>query len=147
VSVMRKKAISSTDPKRFFMACSVRTSALACSKSSTVSTRCSTILGPAMAPSLVTWATRKIPLPRVRAHSTSSCVHTLIWFTEPGRALTSRVYSVCRESTMMSTGFTCSITCMIAVSSVSASTSMRGEETPRRSARIRSCPGDSSPEI
>ena len=37
-------------------------------------------------------------------------------------------------------------TCMIDVSSVSASTSMRSEETASLSARIRSCPGGSSPE-
>ncbi len=48
---------------------------------------------------------------------------------------------------MMSTGFTCSSTCMMAVSSVSASTSMRCEETRSLSARIRSWPGDSSPEM
>ena len=117
---MRKKPISSTEPNRFLTAWSVRTSALAWSKSRTVSTRCSTSLGPAMVPSFVTCATSISPEPREPGPFTSSWVQTLIWFTEPGSALTSRVYRVCSESTMIRTGFTCSSTCMMEVSSVSA---------------------------
>ncbi len=59
------------------------------SKLSTVSTTCSSTLGPARAPSLVTWPTRTVVRVRALASATSAWVHALTWVTEPGAASTS----------------------------------------------------------
>ena len=57
-SLMWKNASSPTEPKRFLVARTLRKRLEASlSKYSTVSTRCSSTRGPAMAPSLVTWPT------------------------------------------------------------------------------------------
>ena len=57
-SPMWKNASSPTEPKRFLVARTLRKRLDASlSKYSTVSTRCSSTRGPAMAPSLVTWPT------------------------------------------------------------------------------------------
>ena len=51
---------------------------------STTSTRCSSVLGPAIAPSLVTWPTRKMGMPERLAVSISRTVASRTWLTLPG---------------------------------------------------------------
>ena len=67
VERIAKTQISSIDPKRFLYARKMRTSPLASpSKYNTVSTRCSTMRGPAIEPSFVTWPTMNVALCRPR---------------------------------------------------------------------------------
>src|SRR5580692_11902506 len=76
-SRMANTQISSIDPKRFLYARRIRTSPFASpSKYSTVSTRCSTMRGPAIDPSLVTCPTMNGAQPVRLENSTSACVQS-----------------------------------------------------------------------
>ena len=77
-SPMWKNASSPTEPNRFLVARTLRKRLDASlSKYSTVSTRCSSTRGPAMAPSLVTWPTMTTLTPVLLAKRTSCAVHSL----------------------------------------------------------------------
>ena len=80
-----KTPISSVAPKRFLAARRMRNGwPRSPSKESTASTMCSTTLGPAIWPSLVTWPTRTTAAPRCLAKRTSACARPRTWVTEPG---------------------------------------------------------------
>ena len=80
-----KQPTSSTGPKRFFTARTIRSRvARSPSNCSTTSTRCSSTRGPAMPPSLVTWPTSTVAIPRLLACRTSAAVTSLTWVTPPG---------------------------------------------------------------
>ena len=83
-SVMRKTPISCVAPKRFFTLRKIRKSRMESpSKYKTVSTKCSSVLGPANAPSLVTWPTIKIAQPVCFAVSSSLTVAARTCVTLP----------------------------------------------------------------
>ena len=83
-SSIENTQISSTPPKRFLYARTMRYSPVASpSKYSTVSTRCSSRRGPAIAPSLVTWPTMKTAQPVRLANSISACVQSRTCETLP----------------------------------------------------------------
>ena len=65
---------------------------------------CSSILGPAMAPSLVTCPTRHTEVPLSLAMRMSMDVHSRIWDTDPGADAISGRYMVWTESTTMTSG-------------------------------------------
>ena len=65
---------------------------------------CSRILGPAMAPSLVTWPTRNTLHPLVFARRISIEADSLTWDTLPGALAISGRYMVCMESTTITAG-------------------------------------------
>ena len=60
---------------------------------------CSSTRGPAMAPSLVTWPTRKTGQPVVLAKRISRLALSRTWLTEPGEEAMSGRYMVWMEST------------------------------------------------
>ena len=68
---------------------------------------CSSILGPAMAPSLVTCPTRKMAVPLSLHRRMSKLVHSRIWLTEPGALAISGRYMVWMESTTATSGCSC----------------------------------------
>ena len=80
-----KHPTSSTGPKRFFIARTIRKRELRSpSKWSTTSTRCSSTRGPAIEPSLVTWPTSTVVMLRVLATRISAAATSLTWVTPPG---------------------------------------------------------------
>ena len=80
-----KQPTSSTGPKRFFIARTIRKRELRSpSKCSTTSTRCSSTRGPAMEPSLVTWPTSTVAMLRVLATRIRAAATSLTWVTPPG---------------------------------------------------------------
>ena len=94
------------------------------SKESTVSTMCSSTLGPAIAPSFVTWPTMKTAVPVVFATRVKKDVASRTWLTLPGAEAISGQYIVCMESIIKNAGLMRSISASITVMSVSASSSM-----------------------
>ena len=94
-----KQPTSSTGPKRFFTARTIRSRELRSpSKCSTTSTRCSSTRGPAMLPSLVTWPTITVAMFWVLATLTRAAATSLTWVTPPGTPSTSAAPMVCTES-------------------------------------------------
>ena len=80
-----KQPTSSTGPKRFFIARTMRNRELRSpSKCSTTSTTCSSTRGPAIEPSLVTWPTMIVVMLRVLATRISAAATSLTWVTPPG---------------------------------------------------------------
>ena len=145
-SVIWNTPSSFTEPKRFFTARKRRYSCCRSpSKYSTTSTMCSSIRGPAMAPSLVTCPTRKIAVPLSLARRMSRLVHSRIWLTLPGAEAISGRYMVWMESITATSG--CSWLSFSSTPSraFSASTYRLGTSTPSRLARSLSCLADSSP--
>src|SRR4029453_2038846 len=114
------------------------------SKLRTTSTRCSRVLGPATAPSLVTWPTRKVAMERSLASRTSWAATSRTWPTPPGAPASSGSATVWTESTTTTGGRTCSPRLRTAPRSVSAASSSPGCRASRRSARSRTCSRDSS---
>ena len=83
-SPISSRPSSSVEPKRFFAARSVRR--VPCRSPSsmiTASTRCSSVFGPAMLPSLVTWPTRITAAPVARATLASTSALPRTWPTLP----------------------------------------------------------------
>ena len=75
---------SSVEPKRFLALRSRRSGPYRSpSSSSTTSTRCSSVRGPARLPSLVTWPTRTTGVPRSCAQAPSRAAASRTWPTEP----------------------------------------------------------------
>jgi len=145
-SVIAKTPISLTAPKRFLMARTRRK--LLCvspSKYSTVSTMCSSTRGPASAPSLVTWPTSTVAMPRLLATRVSWAAHSRTCATEPGALLSCSLHSVWIESTTQNCGASASTVARIFSSWISAATRTRVPASPSRRARSATCAGLSSP--
>ena len=68
---------------------------------------CSSMRGPAMAPSLVTCPTRNTPHPLSFASRMSCAAHSRTWDTLPGALAMSGRYMVCMESTTITDGESC----------------------------------------
>ena len=103
-SPMWKNASSPTEPKRFLVARTLRKRLEASlSKYSTVSTRCSSTRGPAMAPSLVTWPTMMTLTPRAlgEAHQLRGAF-ACSWVMAPAAVPTEASCTVWMESTISS---------------------------------------------
>src|SRR5262249_19718118 len=145
-SPISKTPTSLVDPKRFFTARSTRNEcAPSPSKYSTVSTRCSSTRGPASAPSLVTWPIRMHAVPLALACAVSSAADSRPCPTLPGADASGGVCSVGMESTTTAAGrkaASCSTTASAAVSARIITSAL---PSPSRSARSRTCCGDSSP--
>ena len=141
-----KQPTSSTGPKRFFMARSMRKRELRSpSKLRTTSTRCSSTRGPAIEPSLVTWPTMTVVMLRVLATRIRAAATSLTWVTPPGTPSMPDAPIVWMESTTNSVGRTSSMCVRTAPRSVSAARNSSSCTPPVRSARIRTWAADSSP--
>ena len=127
-------------PKRFLYARTMRYSPdWSPSKYSTVSTRCSSSRGPAIAPSLVTWPTTNVAQPVRFANSISTCVQSRICETLPANDSTSGSHIVWIESTTSISGTSRSSASSIARKFVSGKTSsdVRGADALRAQLRLR----------
>ncbi len=116
-----KQPTSSAAPNRFFTPRTRRN--VECrspSKCSTTSTRCSSSLGPATAPSLVTWPTSTTGRPRSLASATSPEVTARTCVGPPGLPSTWGEDMVCTESTMSRPGLISSTWDSTAARSLSA---------------------------
>ena len=107
---------------------------------------CSSVRGPAMAPSLVTWPMSRIGMPLALAAATSRATAPRTCEGLPGPPATVASNSVCTESTTASGGWRLSIVAMTVSRSPSIKTWTVGEAHPTRRARSPSCSADSSPE-
>ena len=107
---------------------------------------CSSVFGPATAPPLVTWPTRNTATPASFAKRWSRAAHSRTWPTLPGAPSRSGEYTVWMESTKSADGRLSAAR----ASTVSSSVSPRNVTSPagsaRRSARMRTCAADSSPD-
>ena len=115
------------------------------SNDSTVSTTCSSTRGPASAPSLVTWPTSTVARSRLLASRTSRAAHSRTWATDPGAEPSSGSKTVWMESTTTRSG--CDLVDLgdqVAAGPSRWPASSRGARVPSRSARRRTCWGDSS---
>ncbi len=101
--------------------------------------------GPATEPSLVTWPTRMVDIPRCLATAMRAAATSRTWVTPPGTPSTSPAAIVCTESMISSRGDTASTWLMTASRSVSAARYRLSWMAPSRSARSRTCAADSSP--
>ena len=120
-SPISKQPISSAGPKRFFVARTSRS--VECrspSKEITTSTRCSSVRGPAIAPSLVTCPTRIVVMPRLLATAVSALATARTWVAPPSVPSTAGERTVCTLSRISSDGLTASTWARTADSSVSA---------------------------
>ena len=115
------------------------------SKYSTVSTICSMTLGPAMAPSLLTWPTMKVGISSVLATFKKRAELSLTWLTVPAEEEISVQRIVWIESMTTRSGFIDSIRPQISSTSLSATSEMLSSGTFRRTARSLICRTDSSP--
>lgn len=102
-------------------------------------------LGPAIVPSLVTWATKNKLIPNRLAKLTSALEQCLIWFTDPAGEGSVSLLSVWRESITTSEAFELGRTFSRTSSLVSQKILILLRCKPRRWARIFTCEGDSSP--
>src|SRR5438034_3701984 len=146
-SPMAKTPISSAEPKRFLVARSRRSSwRRSPSRYSTVSTICSRTLGPAIEPSFVTCPTRKTGTLISLASRMSLAADSRTWVTLPALPSNPASVTVWIESMIASSGASPRIASQMASRSFSARSRMPGSRALRRSARIRTCWPDSSPE-
>src|SRR5438034_5319936 len=146
-SPMAKTPISSAEPKRFLVARSKRSSwRRSPSRYSTVSTICSRTLGPAIEPSFVTCPTRKTGTLISLASRMSLAADSRTWVTLPALPSNPASVTVWIESMIASSGASPRIASQMASRSFSARSRMPGSRALRRSARIRTCWPDSSPE-
>src|SRR6266853_116665 len=107
---------------------------------------CSSVRGPAMPPPLVTWPTSTTAGPASLAKRISRAAHSRTCPTLPGAPSSSCVYVVWIESTKTTRALSAAAWCMIASSRVSPSTCTAPASSASRSARMRICSGDSSPD-
>ncbi len=99
-----------------------------------------------MAPSLVTWPTRKTGVSVVLAKAMNRPATSRIWVTVPGALGSSGRYWVWMESMATTAGWSASATRRIFWASVSASTWRFGAPSRSRSARSFTWRADSSPD-
>src|SRR6476661_9898011 len=115
----------------------------------TASTRCSSVFGPAIEPSLVTCPTRMTAMPSPLARSIRRSVASRTWPTLPAAPSSSSIVAVWIESTTTRPGRSERATSMMRPTSCSARTRTPSPDgpssNPRRAARSRTWPGDSSP--
>ncbi len=138
---------SLVEPKRFLSARSVRyVRSRSPSNCRTQSTRCSRTRGPASAPSLVTCPTSTTAMPRALASRVMRSATSRTCPTEPAAPVSASACRVCTESITQTSGGSCSSVASTVATSVSASTGTCSAPSGRRSARRRTCSGDSSPE-
>ncbi len=107
---------------------------------------CSSTRGPASAPSLVTWPTRKQAAPFCLLNATSFAADSRTCPIEPAAEASSPLVTVWIESTAMTSGASSSATSRIRSSEVSQRIDAFESPTPSRSPRMRICCADSSPE-
>ena len=112
--------------------------------SRTVSTTCSRSFGPAREPSLVTWPTRRVAMPRAFASTTRRWAHPRTWPAEPGAPASATRCTVWMESTMRRSGSRRSAWARIASTDASPASQRSSSTAPRRSARSRTWDADSS---
>jgi hypothetical protein len=107
---------------------------------------CSSVLGPAIPPPLVTCPTRNTAVPVCLAKRCNRAAHSRTWPTFPGAPSSSGVYTVWMESTSSTSGALSAARSSTVSSSVSASR-LTSPAAPRsRSARSLTCSADSSPD-
>ena len=95
-------------PKRFFSARRVRKlRSRSPSNSSTQSTRCSSVRGPATVPSFVTCPTRTTAVPSHLATPMIAAAASRTWPTDPGAPVIPSTWSVWIESTTQTSGRSC----------------------------------------
>ena len=107
---------------------------------------CSRTRGPAMAPSFVTWPTRKTGVSVVFAYAMSRAVTSRICVTVPGALWSSGRYCVWIESIAIAAGRERLAAWSTRSASVSARRRRFGAPAPSRSARSFTWRADSSPE-
>ncbi len=106
---------------------------------------CSSTRGPASAPSLVTWPTSTIAVPRLLAMRVSCAAHSRTCATEPGAEVSSSLYIVWMESITHTAGCSASRVALIFSRLISATTRTCEPSSPRRRERSATCAPDSSP--
>ena len=146
--LMSKQPTSSVGPNRFFTARNMRNAV--CESPSnwhTTSTRCSSVRGPAIEPSLVTWPTSSTGTSSDLAVSISALATSRTCVEPPEMPSTSCETIVCAESTIARAGLCCSIRPSAVAKSVVEASSRFSSTAPMREARNRTCACDSSPEI
>ena len=116
------------------------------SKYSTQSTMCSSTLGPAMLPSLLTWPMTNTVTPCPLASCISAMVQSFTCPTPPAGASSSSLYRVWMESTISTSGSSRRTHSSTSPSRVSDRTNRFSLSTERRLARSFSWRADSSPE-
>ncbi len=87
---------------------------------------CSSTRGPAIAPVLVTWPTRKMGMPFTFASRSSAEAHRLTWLTLPADDSSSSEAMAWIESTIASAGFSASICARIGSRATSERTKRLG---------------------
>src|ERR1035437_1515839 len=112
----------------------------------TASTICSSILGPAMFPSFVTWPMIIMGMPLFFAAYMSWAQLSFTWFTLPATESRSSLKVVCMESMTARAGFSFSMIEVIFSMPVSTTSMSFSALTPVLSARSFICSKDSSPE-
>ena len=148
VSRISNTPISLVEPNLFFTPRSILYEAcLSPSKYSTVSTICSSTLGPATTPSFVTCPTIKIDIARPFASCINVFVDSLTWLTLPGAELTSSLYMVWMESMITISGFCCRMTSSMTSRFVSHNRATSSPNSPILVARSLICFRDSSPDM
>ena len=139
--------ISLVAPKRFLAARRMRyVMCRSPSKYSTQSTMCSSTLGPAMLPSLLTCPITNTVTPCPFATCISAMVQSFTCPTPPAGESSSSLYSVWMESTISTSGCSSCTHSSTSPSRVSDSTNRFSLSTCSRSARSFSCRVDSSPD-
>ncbi len=107
---------------------------------------CSNTRGPAIAPALVTWPTRKMGTPLLLARRINVAAHSRTWLTLPAAEVNSSRCTVWIESITAAEGCIWSMCPMMSFRLVSVSTYRSSGRRDRRRARILICCADSSPE-
>ena len=145
--LISKQPTSSVGPNRFFTARSMRRAVWASpSNWQTTSTRCSSVRGPAIDPSLVTCPTSSTGTSRLLAVSIKALATSRTCVEPPEMPSTSWETMVCAESTMASAGRSRSISPSTVARSVVEASSRFGVTASMRAARMRTCAWDSSPD-
>ena len=108
---------------------------------------CSSVLGPAIEPSLVTWPVRKTGVDVCLANIINCAATSRTCETLPGADSIAELKTVWIESTMTKSGLSLSVSARMLCRLVSGSKNRFSASTPRRSPRILICRSDSSPEM
>ena len=144
--VISMRPSSSVGPKRCFSARSMRSAwCRSPSNDSTVSTTCSSVRGPASEPSLVTWPTSNVAMPRSLASRCSRCAPSRTCATDPGPPGASGSWTAWIESIAITSGaHRFDVRARRRAATFRTTTRRSGASVPSRSARSRTCAADSS---
>ena len=107
---------------------------------------CSSTLGPAMEPSLLTWPMTKTVMPSPLASCISAMVQSFTWLTLPAGESSASLYSVWMESTISTSGRSRRTDSSTSPKFVSEMTNRLGFSTRKRLARSFNWCSDSSPD-